>query len=322
MSQLSKEELEKRLATFVGLEIGPPQEPLEPVNESMIFHWCEALSDNNPIYTDPQAAKKSIHKGIVAPPAMLQVWSMRGLELYGPNAKQDKQGDLHRLLTENGYAGVVATNCEQGYTRYLKPGDRISGRTVIESVSEEKATALGTGYFINTRTTFCDQDGKDIGWMTFRVLKFKAEKKAQAAPSNGGGAPPKPKRMRPVLGHDNKWWWDRINAGELTIQRCKQCGTLRHPTRPMCWKCQSLEWDYVVASGKGTVYSYVVIHHPPFPGFDYPLIVGVIDLEEGTRLVTNIVGIDHKNVKIGMPVKLSIENVDEELKLPLFRPAN
>jgi uncharacterized OB-fold protein len=127
--------------------------------------------------------------------------------------------------------------------------------------------------------------------------------------------------MRPVLGHDNKWWWERINEGELTIQRCKQCGTLRHPTRPMCWKCQSLEWDYVVASGKGSVYSYVVIHHPPFPGFEYPLIVGVIDLEEGTRLVTNIVGIDHKDVKIGMPVKLSIENVDEELKLPLFRPA-
>ena len=77
MSKLSKEELQKKLATFVGLEIGPPQEPLEPVNESMIFHWCEALGDNNPIYTDPEAAKNSVHRGIVAPPAMLQVWSMR-----------------------------------------------------------------------------------------------------------------------------------------------------------------------------------------------------------------------------------------------------
>ena len=310
MSMLSKEELEKKLATYVGKEIGPPEEAMEPVNESMIFHWCEALGDSNPVYTDPQAAKNSVHKGIVAPPAMLQVWSLRGLEMYGPNAKQDKQGDLHTLLTENGYAGVVATNCEQGYTRYLKPGDRISGHTVVESISEEKATALGIGYFINTRTTFRDQNGGDVGWMTFRVLKFKAEKKAPAAASDGGGAPPKPKRMRPVLGHDNKWWWDRINEGVLPIQRCKQCGTLRHPTRPMCCKCQSLDWDYVAASGKGTVYSYVVIHHPPFPGFDYPLIVGVIDLEEGTRLVTNIVGINHKDVKIGMPVKLSIENVD------------
>lgn len=322
MAPLSKEELEKKLATFVGVEIGPPQEALEPVNESMIFHWCEVLGDNNPIYTDAEAAKKSVHKGIVAPPAMLQVWSMRGLEQYrGDAGPKDKQGELHALLTENGYAGVVATNCEQGYTRYLRPGDRIRARTVIESISEEKATALGTGYFINTRTTFTDQNDQEVGWMTFRVLKFKAEKKAEAAPAQAGGAPAKPKRMRPVLGHDNKWWWDLINQGILPIQRCKQCGTLRHPTRPMCWKCQSLEWDYVAASGRGTVYSYVVIHHPPFPGFEYPLVVGVIELEEGTRIVSNIVGIDPKEVKIGMPVKVSIENVDEELKLPLFRPA-
>jgi uncharacterized OB-fold protein/acyl dehydratase len=323
MTKLSKEELEKKLATFVGLEIGPPQQPLEPVNESMIFHWCEALGDNNSIYTDPEAAKNSVHGGIVAPPAMLQVWSMRGLEMYrGDGGPTDKQGELHALLSENGYSGVVATNCEQDYTRYLRPGDRISGHTVIESISEEKATALGIGYFINTRTTFADQNGEEVGWMTFRVLKFKAEKKAQPATTDSGGAAEAPKRMRPVLGHDNKWWWDRINEGELPIQRCKECGTLRHPTRPMCWKCQSLEWDYVVASGKGTVYSFVVIHHPPFPGFEYPLTVAVIELEEGTRLVSNIVGIDHEDVKIGMPVKLSIENVDEEMKLPLFRPAN
>ncbi len=247
---------------------------------------------------------------------------MRGLEMYrGDGGPTDKQGELHTLLSENGYAGVVATNCEQSYTRYLRPGDRITASTVIESISEEKATALGIGYCINTRTAFKNQTGEDVGWMTFRVLKFKADKKPAAAATDAGGAPPKPKRMRPVLGHDNKWWWDQINEGKLVIQRCKQCGTLRHPTRPMCWKCQSLDWDFIVASGKGFVYSYVVMHHPPFPGFEYPLIVGVIELEEGTRLVTNIVGIDPKEVKINMPVKLSIENVDEELKLPLFRPA-
>ena len=181
MSMLSKEELEKRLATFVGKENGPPEEALEPVNESMIFHWCEALGDNNPVYTNAEAAKKSVHKGIVAPPTMLHTWSLRGLEMYGPHVKQDKQGELHALLTENGYAGVVATNCEQGYTRYLQPGDRVTSHTVIESISEEKATALGIGYFINTRTTFTDQNKKDVGWMTFRVLKFKAEKKAAEA---------------------------------------------------------------------------------------------------------------------------------------------
>ena len=316
---LSKEELEKKVATYVGKEIGPPEEAMEPINESMIFHWCEALGDNNPVYTDAEAAKNSVHGGIVAPPAMIQSWTLRGLEMYGPNAKKDLQGELHEIFSSNGYEGVVATNCEQNYTRYLKPGDKLVSSTVIESVSEEKATALGIGYFINTRTTFT-VDGEEVGWMTFRVLKFKADKKPAAAPADGA-APAAPKRMRPVLGHDNKWWWDQINEGKLTIQRCKNCGTLRHPTRPMCWKCQSIEWDFIVASGKGFVYSYVVMHHPPFPGFEFPLTVGVIELEEGTRLVTNIVGIDPKDVHINMPVKLSIEYVDDELQLPLFRPA-
>ena len=141
-------------------------------------------------------------------------------------------------------------------------------------------------------------------------------------PTSSGETPAAALRMRPVLGHDNKWWWDRINEGELPIQRCKQCGTLHHPPRPMCWKCQSLEWDYIVSSGKGTVYSFVVMHRPQFPGYEYPLVAAVIDLEEGTRIVSNLVGIEPADVKIGMPVEVSIENADEELKLPFFRPAS
>jgi uncharacterized OB-fold protein len=148
-----------------------------------------------------------------------------------------------------------------------------------------------------------------------------SKEQSQKNPATGSEAPAAAQRMRPVIGHDNKWWWDRINEGELPIQRCKGCGTLRHPPRPMCWRCQSLDWDHVAASGKGTVYSYVVVHRPPFPGYEYPLAVAVVELEEGTRIVSNLAGIDPQEVKIGMPVKVSIENVDEELKLPLFRPA-
>jgi uncharacterized OB-fold protein len=151
----------------------------------------------------------------------------------------------------------------------------------------------------------------------------KVAEKAAAKPAVAAVAtPPTALRMRPVIGHDNRAWWDRINEGQLTIQRCKQCGTLRHPPRPMCWKCQSLEWELVAASGKGTVYSYVVVHRPEIPGYTYPLVVAVVELEEGTRIVSNLVGIDPQNVKIGMPVKVSIEAVDDELKLPLFRPAS
>jgi len=315
--------LSEQLQAFVGREIGAPDVARDPVNEAMIRQWCEALGDANPAYTEVDAAKASVHAGLVAPPTMLQAWILPGVEMARPMAeqRQDLQKQLHLLLDAAGYAAVVATDCEQEYHRYLKPGDRVSATTVIQSISAEKATALGIGFFIDTRTTFRDQAGEEVGWMRFRVLKFKPHQ--QPAPVQTGAATPaKPTRPRPPLGHDNGWWWEAVARGELPIQRCKDCGVLRHPPRPMCGKCQSTRWDSITASGKGTVYSYVVVHHPQFPGFDYPVVAAVIDLAEGTRLVSNIVGVDPAAVHIGMPVQLSIEAVDDGLKLPLFRPAS
>jgi uncharacterized OB-fold protein/acyl dehydratase len=319
-----KEDLERKLRAFVGIAVGPPRIAFDAVNEAMIRHWCEAMGDRNPIYTDPEAARRSVHGGVVAPPTMLQAWSLRGLEMASPETmRPDKQTELHRLLTDSGYPSVVATNCEQGYTRYLRPGDRISTTTVIEAISAEKATALGIGYFIDTRDVYRDQDGREVGWMTFRVLKFRPHERPQPPAGGDGGATPaaRPKRLRPPLGHDNAWWWEGIACGELLIQRCRGCAALRHPPRPMCGTCQSTEWDTVVAQGRGTVYSYTIVHHPKFPGFEYPIACGLIELAEGTRIVSNVVGCAPEEIRIGMPVALSIENVDDDMKLPLFRPA-
>ena len=226
---------------------------------------------------------------------------------------------LHALLTDHGYPSVVATNCEQGYTRYLRPGDQVWVTTTIESISEEKATGLGIGYFINTRDIYRDQNGEELGWLTFRVLKFKPSQQPQAAASEAG-ASAAPRRLRPPLGHDNAWWWEGIDRGELLIQKCSGCGELRHPPRPMCGKCQSTEWETQVSLGRGSVYSYTIVHHPQIPGYDTPFAAATIELEEGTRLISNVVGCDPGAVHIGLPVQLSIENVDEDFKLPLFRP--
>ncbi|MFQ5351534.1 MAG: bifunctional MaoC family dehydratase N-terminal/OB-fold nucleic acid binding domain-containing protein [Candidatus Binatia bacterium] len=317
----AKHELEAKLRTYVGQQCGPPQEAPDPVNEAMIRHWCEAMGDNNPAYTDAAAAKASIHGGIVAPPTMLQAWVMRGFQMADPDrGDQNKQLELHRLLSDHGYASVVATNCEQVYARYLRPGDRISATTVIESISDEKATALGLGYFINTRDRFVDQNGEEVGSMVFRVLKFKPHQQPQAV--DLAAATIKPRRLRAPLGEDNAWWWEGVSNGKLLIQKCSSCGELRHPPRPMCGKCQSCDWEAVAASGNGSVYSYVVMHHPKFPGYDYPLICALVELEEGTRLVSNIVDCDTAEVSIGMEVELIFEQVDEELKLPMFRPVS
>jgi len=318
---IPKEEFEKQIGAYVGLEIGPPEIAPDLVNEPMIRHWCEVMGDDNPAYTDSEIAKRSVHGGIVAPPTMLQTWILDGFGMSNPSSQpRNKQRDLHALFDEQGYTGVVATNCDQQYDRYLLPGDEVSATTVIESISDEKATALGIGYFIETRTTFEDQNGQRVGAMVFRVLKFKPAQQPQPRAANEAAAAA-PVRLRPPRAHDNGWWWEKIDAGELHIQRCGDCGALRHPPRPMCGQCQSLRWDSIASAGRGEVHSYVIMHHPPIPGYGFPIAVGLIDLEEGTRIVSNVVGCGLDEVHIGMKVELSIENVDDELKLPLFRPA-
>lgn len=322
----AKRELEAKLQEFVGQETGPATLGLDTVNEPMIRHWCETMGDANPVYTDAGVAEKSAHGGIVAPPTMMQAWIMRGVSMARPPAGDvtDRQNELHALLTESGYPSVVATNCEQEYHRYLKPGDEVTASTVIESVSEQKATALGIGYFIDTRTKF-EVDGEEVGWMTFRVLKFKPNAAPAAAASDedaGGPMSGTPKRLRPSLGHDNQWWWEAVDAGKFLVQRCTSCGALRHPPRAMCGECQSIEWEGVEAEMKGTVHSFTVIHHPQVPGYEYPLVSALIDLEIGTRFVSNVVGCDPADVHVGMKVVGTIEAVDDEMNLPIFRPAN
>jgi len=130
----------------------------------------------------------------------------------------------------------------------------------------------------------------------------------------------RPLRPRPALTEDNSFFFEGARQGRLLIQRCASCGILRHPPRPACASCRSFEWDTVEASGRGTVYSYVVVHHPQVPAFDYPLPIAVVELEEGTRLVADLVGIEPAAVHIGLPVAVEFVVTDDELTLPMFRP--
>ena len=128
----AKAELEARIHEYVGVKEGPAYTCPDVVNEPMIRHWCEVLGDDNPIYTDPVAAKESAHGGIVAPPTMLQTWDMRGYPMHDSKLIKNKQRELHAIFDEAGYTGVVATNTEQEFTRYLKPGDQVTCETTLE----------------------------------------------------------------------------------------------------------------------------------------------------------------------------------------------
>jgi uncharacterized OB-fold protein/acyl dehydratase len=299
------------LRQFEGRQVGPAVQADDPVNVPMVRHWVEAMGDTNPVYLDPEAAKASGRDGLVAPAVMLQVWPMKGLKSQGPRG-DDEQSRLLGRLDEAGFTSVVATNTEQEYVRELVPGDHLSTTSFIESVSEEKATGLGVGHFVTTRTEFRDQDGELVGSMMFRILKFKPKPKEEAPASF-----PRP---RPSLNLDNAFWFEGAKAHRLLIQKCSSCGRLRHPPGPMCAACHSTEWEAVEASGKGTVYSFVINHYPQVPSFEYPLAVGVVELEEGTRLVANVIGIEPHDIEIGMPVEVEFVDHDEELTLPAFRP--
>lgn len=90
----------------------------------------------------------------------------------------------------------------------------------------------------------------------------------------------------------------------------------------MCPTCQSESWDSVEAAGTGSVHSYVIPHHPKLPGFEDPYVVGLIDLDEGVRLVSNIVDIEAADVRNGLRVEVTFADFDDGLMLPQFRPVS
>jgi uncharacterized protein len=128
-------------------------------------------------------------------------------------------------------------------------------------------------------------------------------------------------RLAPVLTDDNQLFWEAARDERLVGQRCASCGRFRHPPRPMCPNCQSLDHQEVDLSGHGTVYSYSLLHHPRNPLFEYPVIAALVDLAEGIRVVSNLVDVDPGAVRIGMPVEVGFAATADGMKVPVFRPA-
>nr|WP_208853108.1 bifunctional MaoC family dehydratase N-terminal/OB-fold nucleic acid binding domain-containing protein [Streptomyces albofaciens] len=307
------DDLYVRLKAFEGRPAVTGGTGKDPVNAPMIRHWCEAMGDTNPAYEGPDA---------IAPPTMLQAWTMGGLSGHrnghghshghgrGRPGRSSAYDALFSLLDEAGCTSVVATDCEQEYLRPLRPGDRITFDAVIESVSPRKTTKLGTGYFVTTRMDV-RADGELAGTHRFRILKY--------APAEGRRTPARPHpHPRPVINRDNAAFWAGVAERKLLIQRCTHCTALRFPWLPGCNRCGGDGWDTVEAAGHGTVFSYVVMHHPPFPAFDPPYAVGLIELAEGVRMVAGVVGVPPEKVRIGMPVRLEFRTVEEDLVLPVF----
>jgi uncharacterized OB-fold protein len=295
----------ERLRSHIGRRYGPVL-AWDRVNESMIRHWCEALDYAFAPYLDPTTPG-----GISAPPTMLPVWLMPGLQRrFAPGSDMRDNREIFRALEAEGYRGIVATNCEQEYERPLRPGERIASTYEVEAVSEEKRTKFGPGFFITFLQRFLDEAGGQVGTMRIRILRFRPQPKPQPRP-----APPVP-----AMSQDTAFFWEGLRQRKLLIQRCAGCGALRHPPGPACTACHSLAWDALEASGRGTLHSFVVMHHPQLPAFDYPHPVGLVALEEGVRLVAPLAVDDLATLAIGMTLQVVFEAAGEGDRLPRFRP--
>jgi acyl dehydratase len=176
---MSDVDLGERLAELIGQPLsaaGPTIAP-DPVNQPMIRHWAAAFEDWNPVYTDPDAAARSRFGEIVAPPLMLQTWTMAtpritGIGERGGSPVEGTRAPVLSLLDEAGFVGTLASNSEFEIARYLRLGDAVSATTVLESVSPEKQTRLGAGHFVTWVTTYTVDD-EVVARQRFRILKFR-----------------------------------------------------------------------------------------------------------------------------------------------------
>ncbi|UUW87874.1 OB-fold domain-containing protein [Nocardioides sp. WV_118_6] len=120
--------------------------------------------------------------------------------------------------------------------------------------------------------------------------------------------------VRPVISRDNAYFFEGTAARELRIQKCNACGVLRHPPGPACPDCGALDRGYVVAAGQGTVFSYLVHHAPQVPGKELPLVIALLDLDEGVRMVAEVT----EPVEIGDRLQVGWNVIDDDLTLPIW----
>ncbi len=132
-----------------------------------------------------------------------------------------------------------------------------------------------------------------------------------------------PKRPIPESTPETEEFWAGARRGELRIQRCNACGKAYFFPRPFCPNCSSKDVAWFTASGRGTLYSYVINQRPAYGFQDYvPYVIAVVQLDEGPRMMTNVIGVEPtpENLPIDLPVEVTWEKQDDTITLPIFRP--
>ena len=214
--------------------------------------------------------------------------------------RDDPLTKILELFDDAGYIGVVATNCEQTYHRYLRPGEEVSVAAELTDVVGPKRTTLGEGFLHHAEDHLAGRRrGRRRDDVAHHEIQARPDQRWCAAVPDDLDAD---MMMRPSSSRDTKFFWDGVNAHELRIQK-RPDGSLQHPPVPAVWQDKEATIEYQVASGKGTVFSFVVHHAPKVPGRTLPFVIALVELEEGVRMLGELRNVDPATVEIGMPVR-------------------
>ncbi|MEE8470347.1 MAG: Zn-ribbon domain-containing OB-fold protein [Dehalococcoidia bacterium] len=127
----------------------------------------------------------------------------------------------------------------------------------------------------------------------------------------------------PMPSEESKPFWEGCQKQELLLQRCDDCGHYRFPPNILCPKCMSANYKWARSSGKAKVFTWQVTHQAFYPAWDTPFNVTIVELEEGPRMHSNIVGCNNEDIYMGMPVELVFEQIeDQDWYLPKFKPVS
>ncbi len=177
MTESENDPLHEELQKLVGSHISRPTQAADEVNMAMIRQWTDAFSDRNPIYEDKEFAAATRHGHLIAPPAMLQTWTMARPKIENLKERGGLTIDIDMdspliVLDKAGYIGSLATNSEYEFIREQRLGDVLTSEAVLETVSPRKKTGLGLGYFVTWVTTYTDQNNEVVGRQRFTLFKF------------------------------------------------------------------------------------------------------------------------------------------------------
>ena len=173
MSSMDEQGEQQKLATLTGKRLGPYR-GFNPVNRAQVWQWCTAMGDNNPLYLDDEYRKQTEFESLVAPPAMMQVWTMRDFnDNYAPGSTQSQPYQVFNEMSELGYTRNVAVSYDIQFSRYLTEGECPIHHTTIIEISDRKKTALGEGFFVTEKLDYSTELGKPFAQALISYFQYK-----------------------------------------------------------------------------------------------------------------------------------------------------